>query len=278
MAYTLPNRRVIRPWDLRRNRYIHRRARLVVNSSGAASATVVFPGPGRVIAVQYGILGTNGGDDYGAATSGTLVFKADSLDGAQIWTDGDLSSAQDGPLPVGTVAKDEARGATAATDAFSGGFPIRGGVYVVIASGTEAEVVTVDILVRLCTYVALNMTADSGADGSATATRIVRLGNAGVLAAVALDFQNMPATTDVTIYADDASNGTALFTSTDSATDLAPSLIGRPGADEAINASAATDGTECGNMFKKQLIVKFAQGDAFTSANERIIVELWIDD
>jgi len=276
MAYTAPNRGLIRPWDLRKNRYVHRKAVMTVSGT-TASAHVTIPGPGRLIAIQYGKVST-GPEVYANATSGALVIKADSADGVQIWTDGDLSSAQDGPVALGTTAVDEARGATAATDGFSGGFPVRGGVALSISSGTAAEVIVVDMLFRLCTYAQVRL-RPTGSAGSATDTVTLNLGNAGVLAALAIDFgASVPATADLTIYADDASAGTALFTSTNSATDLAPSLLGAPGKDEAIGATAATDGTECGNMFKKKLLVKIAQGDPFTTAGNDTLVELWIDD
>lgn len=276
MAYTTPNTGLIRPWNRRKNRYVHRKATLTVVGT-TASATISVPGPGRLVAIQYGKQST-GPEVYAAATSGVLTIKAESTNGVQIFTDGDLTSVQDGPVPVGTTAVDEGRAATAATDGFSGGFPIREGVFVAISSGTATEVIVVDMLFRLCTYakVALHPT---GSAGSATDTVTVDLGNAGVLAALAIDFgASVPATADVTIFADDATAGTALFTSTNSATDLAPSLLGAPGKDEAINATAATDGTECGNMFKRKLIVKIAQGDPFTTAGNDTTLELWIDD
>jgi len=287
MAYTTPNTGIIRPWSSRHHRrYIHRRIQLTVGGSGigggattTASDTIKVP-PSRLVGITYGKQNTTDSEAGApvAATSGALVIKAESTAGVQIFTDADISSVPaTPPLPVGTAAVDEAGGATAATDAFGGGFPIRGGVFASISSGTDTEVIYVDLWFRLCTYVKLDLTSQSGADGSGAVTRLVDLGGAGTLAALAIDYQNMPATTDLLIKAD-STNGTTLFTRSNSATDLAPSLLGRPGADEAINATAATDGTESGYFFKRGLFFDVAQADAFTSGDERIIVECWIDD
>ena len=285
MAYTVPQARLIRPWQhAGRKRYgVHSVSMLVGGSddaggtfaTGTANKTVSTP-PGRIVGVQYGK--RTAAETYAAATSGALTAKAESTNGVQIFTDAALASVQDGFAPVGTTAVDEARGVTAATDGFSGGFPIRGGIYSAISAGTDGERIVVDYLVRYCTYVRATLTATSGADGTGAGSQTINLGGPGTLAAVALDFTSMPVTTDVTITADDATTGTALFTSTNSATDLAPSLIGRPGLDEAVAATAATDGTESANGFKESLIVAFAQGDIFTTGDETIVVEMWIDD
>lgn len=284
MAYTTPNIGIIKPRQRDNARYIHRSIKLTVGgagigggATGTASDVLATP-PGRLVAVNYGL--KNATDTYGApvaATGGALVLKAETTAGVQIFTDGDISSVPTSPLPVGTTAKDEGNAATAATDAFSGGFPVRSGVFASITGGTDAEVVIVDLWFRLCTYVKLELTAQSGADGSAVVTRTVPLNGAGVLAAVAIDYSNMPATTDLLIKAD-STNGPTLFTNANSATDLAPTLLGRPGADEAINATAATDGTECGNAFKRGLFFDVAQADAFTTGDEKIVVECWIDN
>jgi len=287
VAYTLRNIGLIRPWNVSKNRYIHRRIQLTVGGSGigggattTASYTLGIPAPGRLVAVTYGT--PNLTDSLSGApvvaTSGALTLKAETTAGVQIFTDADLSSVPTTPpLPVGTTAVDEAGAATAATDAFSGGFPVRGGVFASIASGTDTEVIYVDCWFRLCTWAKLELVAQSGADGTGAVTRLLNLGNAGTLAALAIDYQNMPTTTDLLIKADNT-NGTTLFTRSNSATDLAPSLLGRPGADEAINATAATDGTESGYCFKKGLFFDVAQADIFTSGDEKIIVECWIDD
>lgn len=287
MAYTLPNTGIIRPWTKSKNRYIHRRAQLTVGgsgqgggSTGTASDVVSIPSPGRLIAVTYGkqnLTDSLSGAPV-AATSGALTLKAETTAGVQIFTDADISSVPTTPpLPVGTTAVDEGGAATAATDAFSGGFPVRQGVHAAISSGTDTEVIYVDLWFRLCTWFKLELSSQSGADGAGAVTRALNLGNAGTLAALAIDYQNMPATTDILIKADNT-NGTTLFTRTSSNTDLAPSLLGRPGGDEAINASAATDGTESAYCFKRGLFFSVAEADAFTTGNEKIVIEGWIDD
>ncbi len=248
-----------------------------------ASALVSIPSPGRLIGLRYGVPAATNAGALTALTSGDVDIKAETTAGVQIGTDAAASGLVGSGFvfPVGTVAVDEARGATAATDGFSGGFPVRQGVFIQVGAGTaatEGVVVEVDLIFRLSSYVTFDLVAQSGADGTGAATYTYRHGKAGHLAAIALDFQNMPATTDLTIYADEATTGAALFTGTSSATDLAPSIIGRPAFDEAINAGAATDGTEGCNAFFGQLVFVLAEGDIFTSGNEKIVVECWIDD
>lgn len=249
---------------------------MTVDGSGVASAQVTSP-PGRLIAVQAGIHDGAGG--FTDATSGSLALKADTTDGVQIDSAYALSGGVPaaGPHPVGTAGVDEGNAASAATDGSSGGFPVRAGVFINLTLGTAGEVITVDLFFRLCTFAQVTLVAQSGADGTGAVTRLLRLGRAGVLAAVAIDYQNMPATTDVTIKAD-GSGGATLFLSQNSATDIAPSLIGRPGKDEGGASLAAADGSECGNAFRKSLYFDVAQADIFTSGNEKIIVECWIDD
>ncbi len=283
MAYTTPNTGIMRPWNYTNNRYVHRRAVLTVGGSGkgggttgTASDVVSIPCPGRLIAIAYGLQGAGAIPENGV-TGGTLVVKAETTAGAQILSHASLNTEQLTPAPIGTTSLDEGRAATAATDGFSGGFPVRSGVHLAVSSGTDTEIIVVDLYFRLCTYVKLDLVAQSGADGTGAVSRTIPLGNAGVLAAVAIDFQNTPATADVTIKAD-ATGGAVLFTSTDSLTDLAPTCLGSPGLDEAKNATAATDGTECGNAFRGGLFVSVAQTDIFTGGDEHTIVEMWIDD
>lgn len=277
MAYTTPPYGVVRSWRHGRSRIVHRRAQMTVAADGTATAHVVVP-PSRLVAVQYGQKDAdNHLEPQIAATSGALTVKADSADGVQIFTDADLSSVVAVPTPVGTTSLDEGSAATAATDGFSGGFPVRGGAYLSVASGTEGEVIAVDMWFKLQTYVRTVLIAQSGADGSGADNRTIRLGNPGVLTAIAIDYQNTPNTADLTIKAD-ISTGPVLFSRADSNTDLGPTLIGSPGIDEAGAASAATDGTECGRAFKGAIYIAVAQTDAFTQGNEKTIVELWIDD
>jgi hypothetical protein len=271
----------------RRNRaksvYIHRRAVLTVGgagdgggSTGTASLQIRDTGPARLVSIKYGSPDSNA-EPLTALTGGALVIKADTTDGVQIWTDGDLSSQPDVAQPVGTTALDEGGAATAATDGFSGGFPVRAGVFLSLTGGTDTEVLYVDMCFRLCTFAQVVLVAQTGADGTGAVTQRLNIGHCGVLAAIAVDYQNTPNTADLIINADDA-NGYQIFTKANSNTDIAPSLLGRPGADEAVNASAATDGTECGNFFRRGLYFSLAQTDIFTGGNEKTIVECWIDD
>lgn len=275
MAYTLPSNRVQKR---RGPRTVHRRAKFTLDGSGAGEQTIAIPCPGRLIGLRYGTPAATNAGALTALTSGALTIKADTTAGAQVFTDADLSSVNGVMTPVGTTSVDEGRAATAATDAFSGGFPVRQGVHVAVASGTAAEVFECDMWFALDSYIQFDLVSTSGADGAGTATEIIRWGGAGNLVALALDFQNQPATTDIIVYADEVTTGAALFSGANSATDLAPSLLGRPGADEAAAASAATDGTQAANCFMNSLVVLMTGADAFTSGDEKVVCEFWIQD
>lgn len=284
MAYTTPNTGIIRPWTHSKQRYVHRQLTMTCpNPTASVIDTVSIPGPGRLVAIQYSLNDGYATDPYtlgSALTSGALTLKAETTAGAQIWTDANLASTvSTRPNAIGTTAGDETNAATAATDGFSGGFPLRKGVFATFSSGTADEVLVVDMWFRLCTYVKLDLVSQTGADASGAVTRYVGLGNAGVLSAVAVDYQNISSgtTADILIKAD-STNGPTLWGNASSTTDIAPTLVGGPALDEAVNAGAATDGTESGNAFRRGLFVDVAQSDAFTSGNERIIMELWIDD
>jgi hypothetical protein len=260
------------PTEVLDSRIKHRRVELrPVGADGSAAVLKTeFTGPAliRGLAVDY----------ISQPATTDLLIKADNLNGATIFTR--ANSATDiGMSPVGTTAVDEARGATAATDGFSGGFPVRGGIYFDVAQGdgqtTGDEAIIVDVWYERVNYIR-RVLRPIGADGSAVVTDTVRLNKAGNLIALALDFQNQPATVDVVVKADSTS-GTTLFTSTSSLTDLAPSMLGRPGIDEAAAATAATDGTASGNFFKTGLFIDVAQGDGQTSGDELIVVEFWIE-
>lgn len=257
----------------RDTRIIHRQVTIrPVGADGSAVATGTIPtGPGRVIAMAVDFQNQPAGVD--------LLLKRDNVDGATFFTRNDNTDFTQ--RPVGAPAVDEARGATAATDGFSGGFPVRGGVYYDVAQGdgqtSGDEAIVLDLWVKLDRLEVVTLVADAGADGTGTVSRTVNLNGAGNLAAIAIDFQNQPgATTDVVIKADSTS-GATLFTSTDSATDLAPTLLGRPAMDEGGAATAATDGTGAGNVFKTGLRFECTGMDIFTSSNEKIIVECWIE-
>ena len=270
MAYTTPNSTIIYP--PKGNRYLHRKVLLRpvgVDGSAVATAQVATP-PGRLVAYKADFTSQ-------PATVDTLL-KADTADGVTIKT---LADATDKVLfPLGTTARKSTDAATSAVDAFGGGFPIRSGVFIDIAQGdgqtTGDETVEIDLYFRLCTYLRMVVSADSGVDGSAVIVRTIDLHGPGSLAAVAVDYQNMPATTDILIKSDNT-NGVTLFTRTSSLTDLAPTLIGRAGEDEAANVTAATDGTEGANMFNRGIFLDVAQADAFTGGDEKIVIECWID-
>lgn len=276
MAYALVNKGLTRP--PRGKRYIHRRVRITTTgSAGSAVGTAqVSTGPGRIVALAV---------DYHASAPATtdLLIKADTTAGVTLFTNS--NSATDIALsPVGTTAVDETRAATQGAgsvtqlDATSGGFPIRAGFFVDIAQcDALTDAVIVDVWVRLCTFYQATLVSQTGADGTGAESLTLPLQGAGNLAAVALDFQNMPATSDITIKADDT-NGVALFTSTNSATDLAPSCLGRPAIDEVNTAAFTVDGVEGGSCFRSGLFIDMAQADIFTSSNEKVIIELWIDD
>jgi hypothetical protein len=266
MAYTLPNIAVKRVGN--RPRYVWRDVTTIPvgsNGSAAATAQIGIPHPGRLIAIKT---------VSSATQAGTLVIKRDTTDGVQIFTDGDISSdvALSG---VGTTNIAEDAAAAAATDCFSGGFPVVSGVHLTYASA-NAVAHKVSMLFRLCTYFYVDLVSQSGADGSGVVTKFVDLSGPGVLTALQVDYQNVPVTTDILIK-NDSTDGDTLFTRTSSATDIAPKLLGAPGLDEAINVTAATDGTEAANGFHRGLFFDIAQSDAFTSSNERIIIECWCD-
>jgi len=242
---TKPNIGIIRPWEHSKNRYIHRQVKLTIGAgfdpatgataaTGTACASVSIPCPGRLVAIQYGVPHTT--DHFGAVsgslTNGALSIQAETVAGVSIFGETDISAEITRPTPVGTVAMSSLAAATAATDGFGGGFPVRRGVYVGITGATDTEVVQVDMWFRLCTYIKGDLVATSGADGSALVVKTFRLGNAGVLAAWSLDYTQMPSTTDVIVRADSV-NGPILVRNhaTGSNTDQAPTLIGGVGMD-----------------------------------------------
>jgi hypothetical protein len=274
MAYTLLNKGVVHP--PRGPRYIHRRAVLnPIGGAGSSVATATVPTPCAARLIAYEI-------DYTSQAATTdILFKADTTAGVTIKTI--LNVNTDISLkPLGTTAIKSDAAVTSAVDAFSGGFPVRSGVFIDVAQADDSSAgnksIVVDLYFRLCSHVQLEMVAQSGVDGSAVATKFLPLNRCGSLAAVALDYQNMPATTDLIIKADSTS-GLQLFINhaTGSNTDLAPTLVGRAGEDEGVAVTAATDGTEGANMFKTGLFFDMAQADAFTSGDEKIVVECWID-
>jgi len=116
----------------------------------------------------------------------------------------------------------------------------------------------------------------AGVDGSAVITSTLTVGRPGFVRAIAVDYQNQPATTDVVIKADSAS-GVTLFTRTNSATDIAASPVAMPGVDEGGAATAATDVGSGGWPFGTGLYFDVAQGDGQTSGDEKIVIDLWLE-
>jgi hypothetical protein len=275
MAYALMNKGITRP--PKGKRYVHRRVVLrPVGADGSAVATeqVRLPCAARLVALSI---------DYQNQPATTdLLIKADTTNGVTIFTRANSATdlaqtaiAAPGLHSTRTTVVDQGihQGA--------GGFPVRGGVFIDVAQGdgqtSGDEQIIVDLFFRLCTFAQITLVAQSGADGTGAVTRTVDLQGAGVLAAVALDFQNMPVTTDVLIKADDT-NGATLFDSTSSLTDVAPTALVSTAVDEGGAATADTDAGEGGLAFKRGLFIDVAQADIFTSGDEKIIAELWIDE
>lgn len=256
-------------------RVFHRRLR-VTTAGSAGSATgvayVALP-PCRLthVAVDF--------HASAAATTDTL-FKVDGLsDGTTGSTILTLTNTVT-DIPMRALgqpnAVDEGRAVTAATDGVEGGAFIKNGLAVSVAQGDAlTDCVIVDLWFERLRYEVVTLIAQSGADGAGVVTRTLPLNGAGNLLGLEFDYQNTPATADVIIKADDT-NGTTLFTTTNSQTDFGPASLGIIGIDEANGAVAATDGIGGGQVFKTGLFFDVAQTDAFTSGDEKILVHCWI--
>lgn len=114
-----------------------------------------------------------------------------------------------------------------------------------------------------------------GADGSAVDSVAVSHGKHGFIRAIKVDFQNQPATADLTIT---DGYGNVLFTNTSSNTDIALKNCANPGIDEGGAASAATDGASGGWGYISGFTVAVAQGDGQTSGDEKIIVDMLVEE
>lgn len=256
---------------------VHRRFHVTTTgSAGSATGSVYIPcAPGRVRAVAV---------DYHASAPATtdLTLKGDGLaDGSTGNTFLTVSnSATDIPVrALGSPnAVDEGRAVTAATDATDGGAFFKHGLCVSLAqSDALTNAAIVDVWIDLLHWERVTL-RPVGADGSAVDTKTVRLARAGVVMGIAVDFANQPATTDLTLKAEDT-NGYTMFASANSATDLGPTpvALGLIGIDEANGALAATDGSAGGCPFKNGVFLDVAQGDGFGgSGNEEIFVDLWM--
>jgi hypothetical protein len=255
-------------------RVIHRAVTLTpAGSAGAAVAEVFVPTPpGRVTHVAIDYVGT-------AAATTDVVLTADGLSdgstGTAFFTVDD-NATDIAPRPLGSpAATDEARNATAATDGTEGGRFVKTGVHIDIREADPNEAIKVEFWLERLRYEVVELVSQSGADGSGVVTRFVNYNGAGNLIGTHVDFQNMPATTDLLIKADSTS-GYTILTSTSSVTDFGPVAIGQPGGDETNAAVAATDGIGGGGVFRRGLFYDVAQADAFTSGNEKIVIHTWV--
>ncbi len=115
----------------------------------------------------------------------------------------------------------------------------------------------------------------AGADGSATASTTFSVGKSGFVRAIKVDYQNQPATTDITFV---DGYGNTIFTRANSATDIALSPCGSPGVDEGGAATAATDGVGGGWAFLSGVTVSVAQGDGQTSGDEKIVIDMIVEE
>jgi hypothetical protein len=264
--------------NFRDRRVFHRRSRITTTgTAGSATGSEYFPtGPCKLTHVKVDFHADN------AATANTLIV-ADPTDFSAGTGGRTLLTLTDTETDVAIralgqpSATDEARNATAATDAVDGGGLIRDGVHTsIVETDAVTEAVVVDYWFHRLQLVEFDLVAQSGADGTGAVTRTIRLGRAGRLVGLHLDFQNMPATTDVVIKAD-STDGETLFTSTSSLTDIGPVSLGIVGIDEAGGALAATDGSTGGAPFRSGLFFDVAEADVFTSSNEKIAVKLWIE-
>lgn len=264
----------------RRGRLRHRQIRLTTTgAAGSAVATGFMPlmartmGEGlntaaivRAIAVDY---------TTQPATTDLLV-KADSSTGATLLTASNTNT--DIALTcVGMPGIDEATAAIAVTDASAGGWPIRYGLYFDVAQGDPVvDGLVIDVLVEEVAYRRVTV-APVGVDGSAVVTRLVDMNRPGFVRAIAVDYQNQPATTDLVIKRD-SSAGTTLLTNTNGNTDIPAKPVGNPAAiDETNAATAATDATDGGWPFLRGLYIDVAQADGQTSGDELIVLDFWMD-
>ena len=257
-------------------RVFHRQLRVTTTGSAGSAAGVAYASlpPCRLTHLKI---------DSNAAAAATqdVVIKVDGLSdgstGTTVFTATNLGTTDIAQSALGQPsAVDEARNATAATDGVEGGAFIKNGVAVVIAQGdAQVDAVIVDLWFEMLRLETVELIAQSGADGAGVVTRTLNLNGAGNLIGLRFDFQNTPATADVLIK-DTDTNGATLFTSTSSQTDFGPAALGIVGVDEGNAAVAATDGIGGGACFRRGLFFDVAESDAFTSSNEKIVVDCWI--
>lgn len=262
-------------WRGLQARTFHRRLRVnTTGSAGAATGSAYVSLPGcRLTHLKADFHAS------AAATTDTLV-KADGLaDGS---TGRTLLTLTNSVTDIGMAAfaqpnaVDEGRAVTAATDGVEGGAFIKNGISVSIAQGDAlTNCLILDLWFERLRYEVVTLVAQSGADGAGVVTRQFDTQGAGVLLGLEVDYQNVPATSDLIIKADSTS-GETLFTSLNSNTDFGPVALGIPSIDEGNASGAATDGIGGGAPFRTGLFFDVAQTDAFTSGDEKILVHCWI--
>lgn len=259
-------------------RVLHRQVRITTTGSAGSATGTAFLSlpPGRVTHLKI---------DYSAsaAATGDVIIKSDSTVGGSGGTT--IFTADDNATDIAwrvlgqPSAVDEARNATAATDGVEGGAFVRGGLYFETHDNDAVtDCVVIDILYEVLRHERITLISQSGADGAGAVTRTVPFNGAGNLLGLTIDFQNMPATTDITVYDGRAAVAADLvFTSGNSTTDTATgAAVGIVGVDEGNAAIAATDGAGGGIPFREALHFVVAQADAFTSENEKIVIDLWV--
>lgn len=273
----MSSRRSFRNYGRIKHRRVELRPTGVDGSAAVTKAVGTGPAIIRFIAVDY--------QNQPATTDLTMSEAVDGAAGDALLT---LTSSNTDvtPKPVSlTAGVDEAAAALAATDGSAGGFPVAEGVFFTVAEAdgqtSGDELIIVDIWYEEVQYIKVEL-RPVGADGSAVDARLITAEGrgAGIVRAMKIDYQNQPATTDITIKADvagDLTGGTTVFTRTSSATDIARSPVGMAGINESGAALAATDASDGGFPFKSNLYIELAEGDGQTGGDELVFVELWID-
>jgi hypothetical protein len=252
---------------------LHKTVRIrPVGADGSASAQVAFPtGPCilRFLAVNYTNMPATTDLTIEAGDGGDVLFTASN-------TNTDIVAK---PVTM-TAGVDETGAALAATDGSAGGMPSLGDLTVNVAqadTGSATDFIDVDVWYEPVEHRQVTL-FPVGADGSAAVSRRLRFARAGVVRAIKVNYTNQPATTDLVIKGDvldDGSGGTTLLTLTNVNTDIALSPVGMPAVNESNAATAATDATDGGWPFKKNLFIDVAQGDG--GGVDNIVVDLFVE-
>ena len=253
-----------------------------VGSDGSAAITAsLYTGPARITHVKI--------DYQNQPVTTDLLIKAanGSTGGATLYTGAD--TATDVAIKtLGTPAAiDEGNAVTAVTDGVEGGWFVSDGLYFSVAQGdgqtSGDERILIDVWYEELSLLEVKL-FPSGADGSATAARLVKTYGAGNILGLSVDYgAGVPgATADLVIKSDvldDASGGETVFTATNTATDIGSVYsavgLGIAGIDEGGAAVAATDAVSGGHPFRSNLYFSVAQADGY-AADEDIAVRLYI--